>query len=501
MLRNIGSNWVLTVVSIAVTYFLTPFTIKTLGQDGYGTWTLITALTGHITLLSLGVPAACVRYLSQHVAAEDERRIKETIGSCAGLYLAIGVVAAAVGALLMFVFQSYQIPDSFRSEAPLAFILMVATVAAGFMGLLPEGILFAHHDFVRRNVVRLIGIGVRATLTFILLAFNASLVVLASIQLLCLIVDFGVSWLLIRRRYPDVRIGFAGFNLRMVKKIFSFGFYVLVFNTGARLSFETAALVIGAFLGVGTIPYYVVASSLMIYLMDFVIAIEAVISPMTTKLNTQGRVDDIREMFLTWSKVALSLTIMSGLFLIVLGPRFLSWWIDPSYERPSGQVLQVLMLSGFAFLPIRGVAVPILIGLGKPRTPALAFFIAGLANVALSALLAYPLGLLGVALGSAIPNALFSLFVLVVACREVQVPIGRWAQYVLPRAMLGAVPVLALLLWFRLSLQVRSLPGLLAAASAMAVVFGLTWVWFVYRGDPYVNLRAQLPAVRAWVRA
>ena len=76
MLRNIGSNWVLTVVAFVAAYFLTPFTIKTLGQDGYGTWTLITALTGHITLLSLGVPAACVRYLSQHVAAEDARRMK-----------------------------------------------------------------------------------------------------------------------------------------------------------------------------------------------------------------------------------------------------------------------------------------------------------------------------------------------------------------------------------------------------------------------------------------
>ena len=501
MLRNIGSNWVLTVVSIAATYFLTPFTIKTLGEDGYGTWMLVTALTGHITLLSLGVPSACVRYLSQHVAAEDADRMKETIGSCAGLYLAIGIVAAAAGALLMFVFQSYQIPDMFRTQAPIAFSLMVFTVAVGFMGLLPEGILFAHHDFVRRNVVRLIGIALRATLTFTLLAFDASLVVLASIQLLCLMVDFGVSWLFIRRRYPTVRIGFAGFNLRMVKKIFSFGFYVLMFNAGARLSFETAALVIGAFLSVSTIPYYVVANSLMVYLMDFVIGIEAVVSPMTTKLNTQGRIDEIQRMFLKWSKVALSLTLISGLFLIVLGPRFLSWWIDPSYEAPSGQVLQVLMISGFAFLPIRGVAVPILVGLGKPRLPALAFFIAGLANVVLSALLARPFGLLGVALGTAIPNALFSLFVLVVACREVQVPIGRWAAYVLPRAILGAVPVLVLLLWFRLSLQVRSLPGFLAAACAMAVVFGFTCVWFVYRGDPYVNLRAQMPAVRAWVRA
>src|SRR4051812_10688810 len=100
MLRNVGSNWTMTLVTIAVTYILTPFTIHTLGQDGYGTWTLITALTGYMSLLSLGVPMASVRYLAQHIAERDTRRLNEAIGSCVGLYLVIGVVALVVGAAL-----------------------------------------------------------------------------------------------------------------------------------------------------------------------------------------------------------------------------------------------------------------------------------------------------------------------------------------------------------------------------------------------------------------
>ena len=34
MLRNIGSNWALTLVTIAATYVITPFVIRKLGQDG-----------------------------------------------------------------------------------------------------------------------------------------------------------------------------------------------------------------------------------------------------------------------------------------------------------------------------------------------------------------------------------------------------------------------------------------------------------------------------------
>ena len=53
MLRNVGSNWVLTLVTIGATYVLTPFVIHVLGPEGYGTWTLITSMTGYIGLLAL----------------------------------------------------------------------------------------------------------------------------------------------------------------------------------------------------------------------------------------------------------------------------------------------------------------------------------------------------------------------------------------------------------------------------------------------------------------
>src|SRR5207249_12045033 len=148
------------------------------------------------------------------------------------------------------------------------------------------------------------------------------------------------------------------------------------------------------------------ANNLIVYLMDFIVAIAAVVSPMTTELSTERRTGELRDMFLTWSKVALSVALMAGLFLIVLGPRFIGWWIDPSFERPSGEVLQILMVSNLVFLPVRGVALPVLMGLGKPKMPTVAFLIAGVLNLALSVLMAKPLGLAGVALGTAAPNVL-----------------------------------------------------------------------------------------------
>src|SRR5882672_7848185 len=167
------------VVTIGATYFITPFVIHSLGKDGYGTWTLITSMTGFMSLLALGVPAACVRYLAQYVAQGDSHRMNQAIGSCAGLYLIVGGAAAVIGAVLTMVFALYEIPAAFQAEATLAFAVMVLTVSGGFIGLLPEGIMFAHHDFVIRNLVRVSGVVLRLGLTFgLLMLHHASLVVL-----------------------------------------------------------------------------------------------------------------------------------------------------------------------------------------------------------------------------------------------------------------------------------------------------------------------------------
>ena len=95
--KNIGSNWVVSLATMGAIYFITPFTIHKLGDDGYGTWDLINAITGYLALLALGVPMASVRYFAEHVATGDQEKLNQAIGSCTALYLGLGAIALVVG--------------------------------------------------------------------------------------------------------------------------------------------------------------------------------------------------------------------------------------------------------------------------------------------------------------------------------------------------------------------------------------------------------------------
>jgi len=87
MFKNIGSNWLLMLATMASAYFLLPFTLRCLGNDQYGTWLLITSFTGYLGLLVLGVPMASVRYITHDASIGDYPAMNKTIATCAGMYL------------------------------------------------------------------------------------------------------------------------------------------------------------------------------------------------------------------------------------------------------------------------------------------------------------------------------------------------------------------------------------------------------------------------------
>src|SRR2546428_4888597 len=177
------------------------------------------------------------------------------------------------GVVFVFFASTYALPAGLQMEARLSFALASLAVAIGFVAMLPEAVMAAHHDFVIRNAFVIAIVLVRSGLTIGLLGLTPSFVVLAAVQIMGPAIDFTVCLLLVHRRYPGVRIGLSSFQWDVVRKIFSFSIYVLVLNAAGRLALQTDPLVIGATLGVSQIPYYAVANNFVVYALEFIVAI------------------------------------------------------------------------------------------------------------------------------------------------------------------------------------------------------------------------------------
>lgn len=497
VLKYIGSSWLLTIFQIVVMFILTPFMIDRLGSDEYGVWQWIIALTGMFKLLIAGVPMASVRFLSEAIAKRDDEALRRTVSTCLALCLGLGAVVLLVGGgasfyvTEVFLAKPANLALGIGGDATLAYWVVVVSVAIGFVMRLPYGILESHHDFYQRNAIMAGELLLRFGLTIVLLNNEASVQMVALALIASQLAEFVVCLLVIKRRYPVLHFSLRHFDAERVRPIFGFSMFVLLLNMGVQLSFRTDALVIGQFLpDPDAITNYDIGNKFFEYLIALVLAIGMVVMPYATKLRAKGDLTGLNEAFLKYSKVALSLALLVGLYLLVLGPEFLAWWLADDYQPISGTLTQILVVSFFAFLPIRGVALPMLMGLGKPNRPAFAFVGMGVLNLVLSIGLIGPYGLIGVALGTAIPNVLFAVYVLGLACAEIDVTIGAYLRHVFGRALIGSLAPVAFLAWCKWGLQVETFAGVFGAGVAMVGVFGLTWVLFVYHGDPHYDLRA-----------
>jgi O-antigen/teichoic acid export membrane protein len=214
--------------------------------------------------------------------------------------------------------------------------------------------------------------------------------------------------------------------------------------------------------------------------------------PAAATLRVQGREGELVGLLHHWSKVAAFLVTTLGGYLLVFGPEFLAWWLGPEYDPAAGRLLQVLMASFLLFLPVRGVALPILLGAGNPRGPGLGLMAMGLGNLVLSLALVREHGLLGVALGTAIPNALFALAFVARTARALHTRAGAWLGHALGRVTVGWLPGLALLVAVKLGPGAEGFWPLVAVGLAYSATQLAVGVLFIWRGD------AQLDPLARW---
>src|SRR5437870_2424255 len=71
VVRNVLSNWGAFVFAALVSFFLSPFLVRSLGDARYGVWVLLVSIVGYLGLLDLGVRGAVTRYVARFHAARE----------------------------------------------------------------------------------------------------------------------------------------------------------------------------------------------------------------------------------------------------------------------------------------------------------------------------------------------------------------------------------------------------------------------------------------------
>jgi O-antigen/teichoic acid export membrane protein len=288
---------------------------------------------------------------------------------------------------------------------------------------------------------------------------------------------------------PELRFSRRHVDRATLRRVKGYSLDAFLAMVAGRASVQSGTVVVGAFLGAAPVTYFALALRLVEFAKALLRTATNTLTPAVSSLEAAGDVDAIRRMFLRGTRVVLYLILPVHLGLVVFGRPFLTTWLgDPEYADRCYPAL-VILSATLSLVVAQSVASRVLYGTGRLRMFARMAILEAIVNVGLSVLLCPRFGLIGVAIGAAVPNFVMNLWVIGYTARGLGL---RWPRYVADgwlRPLVTATVPLAV--WLLADVPVTGWLSLATAIGMGLVPYGLA----VIAGEKG-PLRAWRPGLR-----
>ena len=429
LVLNSASNYFLLAVNSVIGFLLTPFLISQLGDAGYGIWVLVVSIVGYYGILDIGIRDATIRYVARSLGKEDYASLNQTVNTSLVLFTIIGLFVACLSFLLARPLAGF---FNLGKEQLESFVLLVRLlglgVAIGFPRRVFGAYLVAIERFVIYNAIHVVSAIIRVSCIFLLLAHGGGLSDIGWIELGTEAFLFtGIPLAVWRvKETKDVRLKISPFlaNSRAVIALLRFGFFIFITLLGdlCRMNIDTA--IIGRFITMESVGIFGVALTLIRMLERMTHACAYPTSPRLAMLAGKDMIE-FRKRYLQYSRYT-SIIIMSFTYAALLvAPKFITWWVGEKFNESA--LIFIILATSLAIDWMTNVSTNALRALNKHHYYALQTIILGFVYLISKLILVGDYGLIGVALGTAIPLFVVKMVIQpIYTCRLIGV---RWQDY------------------------------------------------------------------------
>jgi O-antigen/teichoic acid export membrane protein len=442
---NLLATYGVYAVSFASGLVVTPVVYHALGQEEFGLWSFLLSATVLLTLLDLGVAPTVVRFAAAYRGAGEEERTSELASVGLVVYAVVGSLSLLLGCgLAAIVPWLTDVPDDLVTEVRLATLLLVLAVGLRLPLGLFVSLLSGRQRYDVVNWSNAVAVAVYAVSVVVVLSQGGGIVVVAALFLGMTLLRLALPLLFVWRELPFLRLRSALVTRARVRQLLTVSGHNAAIHLAAKVVFSTDVIVVGIVLGPAAAALYAIPARLFELLFGLGTAGPGLLYPAYAELEGGAQPERQRRLLLTGLRVGMGLALALGLPLVLMPDLLISSWIGPGLEESTA----VGVLLGLA-LVVRQPAhmlTQFLIARGAQRPLARIVLAAVAVNLAGSVLLAWAVGLWGVALSTLVTELVVGLLLIpALVRRNAGIRPGELAVAVL-RPVPGAILVAAVVL-------------------------------------------------------
>ena len=443
VIRGVAFNWLGRGVGFAIAFVVTPILIRGLGDEAYGLWSMVMALTSYYALADLGLRGAAVKHIAQYDAQHDQESVSGVVVTALAVYGFMAMVVLGVVAAAAMVFPAV-VQTEIIDDASLGWVVLLTGlgVALTLIGQVFDASLTAAKRFDRSNMIAISMQILLATLMIVTVTRGWGILRMAMVTLAVTALNQATIFIVASWTLPYVKLSPRRFHWSTARTLFRFSILNFVQGVGRRAAKSAGTVIVGLILGPAVACFYAIAENLIVKTNELAQGITTVLLPLASQLDAQKRRAALAQTVLLAARVLTAMSLGLAVVFILFGEPLIDLWIGEGYAATAYPVLCVLAVANILRMSTLGLRD---ILLGTNRVGFLAK--AGLADLGITivcgVLFIKSGGLVGMAYAAVAAQLVTSAVLIPVrACRSVDIPIPRFLRETLIPAGLATLPAL-----------------------------------------------------------
>ena len=438
ILKNTLTNYAVVGVRLAEGILLTRLLFSELGQAYYGFWGLLWSFFAYVLLLDFGLSQAAQKHTSQRLYETEPERYTTIVSAVFGMqFIMSGVIIAGTGVAVYFLEQLTNIHDPAQLDyCRKALLLLGIGVGLTFpTGLFPSILVAVHKIYLRNYVIISVRVLELCGLFIILNFLGGNLISMVVYCVSLNIMSNMVMLIMVKANIPNFRIR-PKFSWKTVKSLSNFSFYIYLIALANILAAKTDRLVLGFFSGLESVGLYQIGTRLPEMAQSAGTQFHENLTPLSAALSKHSDQAELRNLIYFSMRISALLTMAITAIGFLLTPEALNvlFGIKVAETRDAAAlVCRMMLISVFFTVGFRSVASRFMMMSGRHKFLAKIQISEAVLNLTLSIVFVkysfiteslihnvnsdintggVLLKVMGVVLGTLIPNVLISLLVI-----------------------------------------------------------------------------------------
>ncbi|MDD3382231.1 MAG: oligosaccharide flippase family protein [Bacilli bacterium] len=325
-------SYFLIILNILFGVIYLPWIISNVGKSSYAIYTLTLSIISFFSI-DFGLGETISRYVSKYKFENNDDKMRELFNAITKIFL---VIASVIFLSLMVIYFNIdkiyaELTQNELSKFKNVFIFSALFCSYHVFFSPFNGILIGNGRFIFIKIVELINKLTIIVATTIALVFDFDVYGLVFAYIAAGTVTIIVKFIyILKNRLFDFKI--VKVSKKMYKSIITFSGWTMIVIVAQRLTYNIVPSLLGFFSGTNEIALFTIALSIEGYIWTFSNALNGLFLPKITKLNIDGKIDEINQTMVSVGRFQLFFMGLIILGFYLLGPEFVNLWVGADLE-------------------------------------------------------------------------------------------------------------------------------------------------------------------------